>query len=290
MKIGLASTDFEPECGPLPLKLIFEKIRDFGYDCVQLSLSSIQESNFIPDGNFDIPPEIPTELPGEILRLGKEYGVSISALNGTYNTAHPDETIRQEGLRRFALLAKAAKEMDVPAITLCSGSRCPQDMWAPHPDNDSLNAFRDMLESMKALTEIAESNGLSLAIEPEASNIINTAEKANAILFLVGSPRLGMIMDAANLFHVGEAKQSNVAPRLNHAFSLFGSRIILAHGKDIMEGPGISFCAAGEGIVDFRLMKQLLNDYSYTGDMIVHGVYNQEKMAAVCTQMREIFG
>lgn len=287
MRIGLASTDFERDYGTLPLRDIFERLQSFGCDCMQLSFSSIQECGYQAEGNYDIPPQLPEGIIPLIRRYSGEYGITVSAINGTYNTAHPDETVRREGLRRFALAAEAAQEIGCPIVTLCSGSRCREDMWTPHPDNDSPDAIRDMRESMVDLAGIAERENLILAIEPEASNILNTPEKAREILKL--SPRLKMIMDAANLFHEGEAKRQNARPILEHAFSVFGPDIALAHGKDILEGPGIRFCAGGEGIVDFPRMKALLDACGFHGDMIVHGVYDESKMPAVCTYMREIF-
>jgi len=94
----------------------------------------------------------------------------------------------------------------------------------------------------------------------------------------IGSENIKMIMDCANLFHVGEAKKENVQKIINHAFEVYGNDVILAHGKDISESDGVKFCPTGEGIVDYTQFIQLLNKYNYKGDMILHGIFDENKM------------
>ncbi len=281
MRIGIATTDFESTYTNLPTEIIFKKISDYGYKSVQLSFASLSECGYISNGQFDIPPQISNELIDIVIKYAQKCDIGIASVNGTYNMCHPDKDIRDEGIRRFNLLAHAAKKINAPIITLCSGSRCREHMWTPHADNKTESAWNDMYQSMLRLTEIAENTGITLAIETEASNIIDTPEQVRRILDSVGSSHLKMILDGANLFHAGTAKRENVRKVLIHAFDLFGADIVLAHGKDILEGDGIDFCATGEGIIDFAFMKSLLDKYSFNGDMIIHGVYDENKMASV---------
>jgi sugar phosphate isomerase/epimerase len=193
--------------------------------------------------------------------------------------AHPDPRVRDEGVRRFAELSAAASdEIGCNIITLCTGTRNRGGLWSDHPENDDPSAWADMTETLKRLVEIAASRGLTLAIETEASNIVNSPEKARLCLDEIGSDRLGMILDCANLFRRGEARRANMDAQIRKAFHLYGGRIALAHGKDIRESDGIEFCATGEGIVNFTLALDLLDKYGYGGDMILHGIYDPEKM------------
>ncbi len=63
---------------------------------------------------------------------------------------------------------------------------------------------------------------------------------------------------------------------------------MLAHGKDIKAGPGIDFCAAGQGIVDFPHMLSRLKQIGYTGDLLLHGVYSEEAFSASVPFMRDV--
>ena len=60
-------------------------------------------------------------------------------------------------------------------ITLCTGSRDPVNMWKWHPDNDSKEAWDDMVRSIETALIAAEKNNLILAFEPESENVANSS-------------------------------------------------------------------------------------------------------------------
>jgi len=276
MNIGICTTDFNTDTADR----IFGKISDLGLDVTQFAFASVKETEFIPDDHIELPEQIQNSAMNAILRASEHHGVKITAVNGTYNMAHFDEEVRKEGLKRFDGFARAAKELGASNISLCSGTRSRVTLWSPHEDNGTEAAWYDMSESMKGVCDIAERYDITLAIETEASNIIDTAEKARKIMDDTGSDKLKMIMDAANLFHKGEAKRENVEYTMTHAFELFGRDVVIAHGKDIKESSGIDFCAAGEGIVDFELFSKLLEKYECKCDFMLHGIYDESKMPA----------
>jgi len=281
MKIGISTTDF-PQT---PADILYKKISGFGFSAMQLGFANLSESGFTQDGVYEIPKSIDTGLL-KAAGAAERYGLEIAAVNGTFNMAHPDKSARVEGARRFGALAEAVPELGCKIITLCTGTRNTSRMWAPHADNAAPSAWADMTDTMLRLAEIAERHGLTLAIETEASNVIDTPEKTAKVLTETGSGSLGVIMDCANLFRRGEASRANMDGRIRQAFELFGDKVVLAHGKDIKESDGIEFCAAGEGIVNYRLFLQLLGEYGYGGDMILHGVYDEAKMPGALEFMR----
>ena len=120
---------------------------------------------------------------------------------------------------------------------------------------------------MAACLEIAERYDLLLGIECEASNCINTADRARLLMDQFDTPRLKIIMDVANLFQHGEARPERVRPIMDHAFDLLGDDIYLAHGKDIRAGDGLAFTHAGNGIVDFDYFFDALTACGYEGGM-----------------------
>ena len=135
-----------------------------------------------------------------------------------------------------------------------------------------------MADTIKRAVSMAEARGIVLAIESEAANVIDTPENARRIMDEVGSSNLKMILDCANLFHRGTAYPENVRETIGHAFDLFGGDIVIAHGKDIRAGDGIDFCGTGLGIVDFTYTADKLREVSYTGDMFLHGIYDEADM------------
>jgi len=278
MKIGILTSDFRNH-GALPADELFAKIKNHGFEVAQLNLSAVKETEFTNTGQFELPAKISDDVIGIINDASHKYGIPIIICNGTFNMAHPDAFVRDEGVKRFELFAGVVKQLGCGMISLCSGTRCENHMWTYHEDNNTPEAWNDMIDAMKKVTEIAEKHDVIVLVETEASNIINTPEKARQMMDEINSPKLKMIMDCANLFHAGEAKKENVHRIVRHAFDVFGGDIIMAHGKDISESDGINFCPTGEGIIDFKQFGELLNKYNYKGDMLLHGIFDENKMA-----------
>lgn len=284
MRIGLCTTDI-PHA--LPAEQLFEKIAALGYDTVQLAFASVAECGFTPSAHIEIPESVSDAAIEAIKSASRSTGVSIGAINGTWNMAHPDKSIRDEAIRRMDGFLKAVSALGCPIVSLCSGTRSPVHLWHDDPANKTEAAWADMLDSMKRACALAETYGVLLAIETEAGNIIDTPEKARRVMDETGSPALKMVLDAANLFHAGEASRANMRPRLDKAMAYFGKDVILAHGKDIREGDGIEFCGAGFGIVDFPHMIRSLRLAGFAGDMMLHGIEEERNLASCRAYMMD---
>ena len=284
MRIGVCTTDFET----MPTAELFSRIRGHGFDAVQFSFANVTESRFIPSGQIEIPENIDDSLVRLVAAEAQRCRLPIGAVNGTFNAAHPDPAIRAEGVKRFEVLAAATAKLGCPIITLCSGTRNPDYLWSPHAANGEASAWADMIDVMRALAAISERHGIVLAIETETANVVDTPEKARRAMEEVGSARLKMVMDCANLFHPGQAKRANADAVMRRAFALFGGDVVVAHGKDIRESQGVDFCATGEGIVDYALFARLLAERRFPGDMMLHGIFDEGKMPAALALMRRL--
>ncbi|HIS92773.1 MAG TPA: sugar phosphate isomerase/epimerase [Candidatus Alectryocaccomicrobium excrementavium] len=271
MRLGICTTDF----ATMGADALFRQIGEMGFESVQFSFASIVESGYEARGDWEIPPAIAPETVRLVRGCARRYGLEIVAVNGTYNMAHPDAEVRQEGARRFAVLAQAAAELGAGMVSLCTGTRNRDSLWQVSPENDSTQAWHDMLEGVEQLLPQASALGLALGVEVEASNVVNTARRARDLLDACGSDALKIILDCANLFHAGKAHPRFVRETIGEAFALLGGDIALAHGKDIRESEGIDFCPAGEGIVDFPFFLQNLARAGYRGDMVLHGAYEE---------------
>lgn len=284
MKTGICSSDLQTA----PAEVFFAKLESFGIETVQFHFGSVSECGYLPDNALEIPPDIDEGLVHLVRRCAERHHVAIKAVNGIFNMAHPDESVRREGLRRLEGLAQAVSGLGCGFITLCSGTRSTLSPWDGHPDNGCAQAWEDMMQTVSAAVRTAERFGLVLAVETEAGNIIDTPEKARLMMDTVGSPNLKMIMDCANLFHPGEARRENVREIMRHAFEIFGADVVIAHGKDIREGDGIAFCATGEGIIDYPYFVQLLRECGYSGDMFLHSIYDEAKLPGALRFLNEI--
>ncbi|MBR2671051.1 MAG: sugar phosphate isomerase/epimerase [Oscillospiraceae bacterium] len=236
-----------------------------------------------------IPGSIEAGMIDDIIEGSKRSGVTVCAVSGTYNMAHPDEEYRKEYRNRLPGFFSACRKLGSQMVTLCTGTRSTEFMWKYSPDNSSEKAWTDMTDEVKTAVKYAEAEGLVLGVECEAANIISNPDKARKLLDEVGSPSLKMILDGANLFDNGIVSKERSRETLGRAFELLSDDIRMAHGKDIKAGSGIDFCPAGRGTVDFEYMLQNLIDMNFDGPMIIHGIRKMEDFAPAVTFMRSLY-
>jgi sugar phosphate isomerase/epimerase len=239
-----------------------DAVRAAGMDCVQPSLDCA--------GMAPMPDEIPAERAERLRRAAADRGIEIVSVQGTFNMSHPDPEHRRAGLRRLKVLASACQGLGTSRIQLCTGTRDPDNMWRRHKDNDSPQAWRDMLACMREAADIARQARVVLAFEPEVNNVVDSAKKARRLMDEVGSPHLKVTMDAANIFHAGEL--ARMAEVLDEAFALVGKDIVLAHAKDLTHDGDAGHAAAGQGKLDYDRYLSLLLAYGFRGPLLLHGL------------------
>jgi len=239
---------------------VFDAVKEHGLDCVQFNMACA--------GLPSLPDYIASSLVTHIHDASMSRGIEIAAVSGTYKMFHPDPQVRQADLRRLQILAAACHGMGTSVITLCTGTRDPEDMWRWHPENASSQAWSDLLFSMDAAVRIAEKEQVTLAFEPESANVVSTAAKGHALLAVMHSPHLKVVIDPANLIDPGDERQMSQV--LDEAFDLLEEHIVLAHAKD--RGSDGTFKAAGEGILNYDQYVRLLRAAAFDGPLILHGL------------------
>jgi sugar phosphate isomerase/epimerase len=267
MRLGIFAKTFARPT----VEAVLGAVRVHGLDCVQFNMACA--------GLPSMPERIDGALCDRVRAAATQRGITLAAVSGTFNMIHPDPARRRAGLDGLRVLAGACNRLGVQVVTLCTGTRDPDDMWRRHPDNDSASAWRDLLESMRAAVKIAEVAGLTLAFEPEVANVVDTARKGRRLLDEIGSPRLKVAMDGANLFRAGDlARMRDV---LNEAFALLGPDIVLAHAKDLTQDGAAGHAAAGTGRLDYDRYLSLLYAAGYDGPLVLHGLSEAEVDASV---------
>lgn len=223
-------------------------------------------------GGPSLPPAITPETAAEIRAAVAARGLRMAAVSGTYNMAHPDRHVRDAGADRVATLIAAAPALGTRVVTLCTGSRDPEDMWRAHPDNAGPDAWRDSLEQIAAALAVAERYDVVLAFEPEHNNVVADAAAGRRLLDELRSEHLKVVLDAANLIRPGELGRQNET--LREAFALLGDALVLAHAKDVRDDGTI--VAAGRGDLDYGLYVELLHKAGYAGPLVLHGLSEDE--------------
>lgn len=256
MRVGI----FESIVSVSTLDQKFEAVAGMGFSAVQLDLASV--------GLETVPDEIPEPAVTEIVEASNRHGIAIAALSGTFNMIDPDLSARSSNLSRLLGLIEFAPSIGTNVVTICTGTRNASSMWRRHPDNDSEEAWADLLESLAPALRAAEVNGVVLGVEPEPANVMSNAPRARRLIDEVGSAYLGIVADPANLLAGDRGLDPEVV--LTNAFDLLGDRIVLAHAKDL--GGGGEFCPAGTGIVPWSHFRRLLKAANYHGSVICHSL------------------
>ncbi len=260
MRLGIFAKTF-PGADP---EIVLRQVKAAGFERAQYNMAC--------SGLPSMPDAIAPAITSAVAGAASSNGVAICAVSGTYNMAHPDPAVRAKGLRQLGVVAAACGAMGTTLVTLCTGTRDPDDQWSGHPDNEGADAWRDMRREMEKAVLIADRFGLSLGIEPELANIVDSAASARRLLDEIGSPTLKIVLDPANLFEVAAlAEQRRLVAE---AIDLLGDRIVMAHAKD--RTPSGDFTTAGKGVLDFRHYLGRLRAAGFDGDLVTHGLAADE--------------
>jgi len=169
MKIGIFAKTFSRPT----IEELFQAIASYGIYSVQFNMSCAGLETF--------PGNVSCELVERITGAAEQASVELAALSGTFNMAHPNPAVRCDGLEKFEILCEVTAQLCIPVITLCTGTRDPANMWKWHSDNDSKEAWDDLVQSIESALVVAEKNKLILAFEPESENVANSAFRARKL-------------------------------------------------------------------------------------------------------------
>jgi sugar phosphate isomerase/epimerase len=175
------------------------------------------------------------------------HGLVIPSVSATFNTVHPDATARAITTRQAVRLIGLAPLLGADVVTLCTGTRDPEDMWRAHPANEDPTAWADLRSTLDRLLQAAGDAGVRLGIEPEPGNVVKDAPTAARLLDQLGADApIGIVLDPANLLTPETVHRQNEV--LAAAVDLLGPRVIAAQAKDVVAS---GYSAAGAGLLDY---------------------------------------
>ena len=262
MEIGIFSRTFtRPGLG-----MLLDSVVAHGLSYVHFNLASA--------GLASLPDELAPDQIVEIRSAFDSRKLIMTSISGTFNAIHPDLRRRAQETQRACGLIEHCPSLGTFVVSLCTGSRDPQDMWKRHRDNQDPDAWRDLLATLEKLLPVAESSGVVLVIEPETNNVVDSAARARRLLDDVQSQNLKIIMDGANLFFGGDV--SHMRAVLTESFELLAPDIVLVHAKEIPISPKRNYQALGTGLLDWETYCSLLGQKGYQGPVIVHNVLESD--------------
>jgi len=214
MQLGIFTHYF-----PYGLRETARRIRQAGFDTVQLV------------------PTFPETL-GQVREVFDGEGLQVAAVSGYVNLVAPDADKRRQGCARLQGLLREAGRLAMPYVVTETGTRHPDDDWAPHPDNSRSETYDLLVESVAETAAFARDHGAALLLEPSVGNVIDTPAKAARLLRDVDSPAVGLVADPANYVDGGNLAACDGV--LEDLFARHGQAIRLAHAKDARRFDGVA--------------------------------------------------
>jgi sugar phosphate isomerase/epimerase len=226
--------------------------------------------NFSCVGLPTLPDSVDESVIASVRGACSSRAVSIAGVSATFNLIDPNITSRRTSLAKLAPLAAATRQIGCDFVTLCTGTRDPDDMWRAHPDNGSSQAWSDLLRGMEQAIAVAEKHGIVLGVEPETGNVVSSVRKARQLLDELQSRRVKIVLDPANLFHRGSIER--MRDTMAEAFQLLGTEIVMAHAKELSPDGSAGTLAPGQGVLDWNYYFETLARMNFSGPIVMHGL------------------
>ena len=233
----------------LPLEEAVKRIKADGFGGVVLE-------GIFKDVRFD-----PWSPDFEVLKkmtdaLQKE-NLAVAGLYGYYNVIDPDVQRRKRGQARIELLIKEWKRFGSPIVSTETGSFNPQSEFEDDPKNHTPEGYAECRKAFETLVRAAEKTKAIIAIEAYWHNCIDSIERAERLFHDISSPSLKLTMDPCNFYRPED--MSKITPVLEDMFKRIGPQTVIAHAKDVKQGPnGQELPAAGLGAMDYPTLMKLL--------------------------------
>jgi len=256
LRLGVTSTIYSR----LPLEEAATRIRADGF-------RSVLTNYAFADVRFD--PLAPDwKAVAKITSSFERHGIEIAAVYGYINLVDPVPERRRRGDARLEALLTNWKRLGCRNVSTGTGSYNPKSAWRDAPENATEQAYVACRTVVQRFARVAEESGALLSLEAYWGNVIDSIDRAERLFREVPSPALGLVMDPNNYFRKEDLP--NMQPMLEEMFRRLGSRIVIAHAKDVKAAPeGTELPASGKGVLDYPLFLRLLAQLDRPMDLIL---------------------
>jgi sugar phosphate isomerase/epimerase len=203
--------------------------------------------NFAAIGRSTLAADVEETQFAQVREAFETAGLGIPSVSGTFNMAHPEAELRAWQAEQAVRLIRLVPVLGPDVVTVCTGTRDPENMWRSHPGNADPSAWWDLRRTLDPLLEAARDAGLLLGVEPEHANVVRDAPTAARLLDELGADApIGIVLDPANLLTPDTVRRQDVI--IGEAIDLLGDRIVGTQAKDVVAS---GYSAAGAGLMDY---------------------------------------
>lgn len=130
-----------------------------------------------------------------VKRQANQLGLRIGALTPYVTELNSlDEDVRQREMARLKAAMRTAELLECPRIRIYGGT-----LLGPEPAHEVAQKWTRLVDSMRALGEVAAASGMILCVENHFSTMTVSAADTLRLVAEVDSPAVGILYDQANL-------------------------------------------------------------------------------------------
>lgn len=215
MDVGVVSRSF-PQ---LSNKEVAVLLAENGFKWTELCFSQTDSNYWVYNGRSDMS-GLTNKKSQDIINVYRDNGISVTSIGVFTNLMEPDHQELEKNLTYFERLMEIASINDVPYVA----TECGFIPGKRGINSDTYEtAFGQFVETFKWLTRKADEYNVQLALEPCVLDIIPSAKRTADFIGQVGSDRLKVLLDPANLIANNSEEEM---------FEYLAPHIGYFHGKD----------------------------------------------------------
>jgi len=257
LRLGVSTLGFDKHTNAdLARELAAERIR-----VVQLFLSQADSRFWKYNGTSDVSSLTP-ERCRAIADSYRSAGIEIHSIGVYTNLIHPQEEERQAALAYFEAMMKAGAAMGVRTFITEAGHYRGREPEPPVPLHFQESVWAQMVATVRKLAETAGRFDATVLLEPFFRGFLASAKRTRVFIEEVNSPRIGALLDPANLLEVND---------LGEMFDQLGPRIGCLHAKDrkMHVDRGVP---AGQGDLDYDRFLRLAAERTPSAPLVLEYV------------------
>ena len=239
MRIGIVTRSFPEMDNAQAAAFMAEN----GFSSTELCLSQIDSRYWVYNGTSDLA-ELSEQRVGQIADTYRGQGIEVSALGVFTNLIEPDDEKLAANLAYFERHMQYAAHAAIPVVA----TECGFDPASRGVRADLYEArYGRLIDSLGRLCALAERYGVDVALEPCVLDVVPSAKRMADTIGQVGSPRLKVLLDPANLI-------ANSSER--DMFDYLAPHVAYFHGKDRKVNDAYGR-VVGDGDIDWPLFLRL---------------------------------
>ena len=231
--------------------------RDYGLDAVEL--------RNVWGARADELDEAAVGRASEILAA---HGLAVAAIAAPFLKASIDDTAEyREHIRIFGRACRVARAFGTDLVRAFT-------FWKDRPLEE---IYGRIVELFAEPIRIAEGEGVTIAVENEASTFIATGEQLARLLADVGSPRVKALWDPGNAYYDELHEQAYPV-----GYDALGGQIAHVHVKDCAANPEtgrLEWVVLGKGELDIAGQLRALDEDGYEGYVSLETHYRPKQLS-----------